>query len=92
MTEDLKSPNLIQRIVRWLRPESTEFQDAVEENIHRDRESVDADFVELLHATRRARRAADAFVVAAELFVKDVQNKSGGKYGAKVSARPKSRK
>lgn len=92
MTEELKKPNLIQRIIRQLRPESNAYQDAVEESIHRDRETVDAEFVELLHATRKARRAADAFVVAAELFVKDVQNKSGGKYGAKISARPKTRK
>ena len=93
MSEELKpkpEPNLIQRIIRYLRPESNDFQDAVKEDIDRDRESAEQDFLELLHASRRARRAADAFVVAAELFVKDVQH-SGGK-SAKVSARRKSPK
>lgn len=87
MTESL---NIIQRLIRWMRPESSEFQDATAENITREREDVDAEYERLLHSARRARRAADAMIVAAELFVKDIKGTSSD--GKKASSRPKKAK
>lgn len=71
--------NLIQRIIRHLRPESNELQDAIEEDIHFDREQVDVKLSELLHSARRMKRTSDAFIVAAELLVKDVRGDTRSK-------------
>jgi len=83
--EEKPKLTLIQRIVRYLRPESGEFQDAVEDNIHFDRDKVDEELAELIHAARKVNKASTAFVAAAELLVKDVRysgrSKSDGKKG-----------
>jgi hypothetical protein len=85
MPED-KPPNLVQRILRFLRPGSTELQDAIAEDITFDRSKVDDNLKDMLHSARRLRRASDSFIVAAELLVKDFKPE---KPNAKSVARTK---
>lgn len=76
----------LRRLLNWSDPTSTEQLEAEEENIAYDRTKVDEKFMEALKAARHLRRASDAFIVAGELFVKDV---TGGQHGEKVPARAK---
>jgi hypothetical protein len=84
--------NLVQRIIRWMRPESTDLQDATEDDITFDREKVDKELEKLLHSARRTRRSADAFIVTAELLVKDVRGEPRSKESAKNTSRSRSSK
>ncbi len=78
---------LVRRLLNWLAVESTQELEAEEENLLFDREQVDEKYVELLKKTRATIKTANAFVVAAELLVKDVQGR--GRQNAKSSRRTK---
>lgn len=71
--------SFIKRVIRYLRPESGELQDALEENVHFDRDKIDESLEELLHSARQMRRSSHAFIVAAELLVKDVRGEQRSK-------------
>lgn len=81
---------LIKRVLNWLAPESTESQEAEDENIAFDRAKVDEEFEATIRTLRKARKTAEAFIVAGELFVKDVQG--GEKSYAKNTSRTKKSK
>ena len=67
------SKSWLRRLMDWTDEEPTERIEAEEENIARDRVKLDDKFREAMKAARHVRRAADAFIVAGELLVKDVQ-------------------
>lgn len=75
--------SMLRKVLNWLSPESPEEIEAEEENISFDRQKVDEEFRETIRSLRRARKTADAFVVAGELFVKDIR----GVQDAKVPSR-----
>lgn len=76
----------LRKVLNWTDSTPTVQIEAEEDNIAYDRSKVDEVFMEALRAAKHLRRASDAFIVAGELFVKDV---SGNKTHAKISARTK---
>lgn len=76
--------SVIKRFLNWISPESTEQIEAEEENVAFDKTRVDEAFLEALKAARHMRKAADAFVVVGEIFVKDVKGQPHAKATSRV--------
>lgn len=79
--------SLVKRFLNWMAPDSYERIEAEEENDAFDKLKVDEAFMEMLKAARQVKRSSSAFIVAAELLIKDVRGSE--KAHAKASARTK---
>lgn len=81
--------SLVRQFLHWISPDTAQEIEADAENVNFDKTKVDELFTEMLISAKRTRRTLDAFVVAGELFVKDVR---GVAVNEKVHARSKKSK